>query len=357
MSERRIAVVVTARPSFARIQTVLEALQGRCDLRIVMAGSALLHHYGAVADACPFPIAARIPSTLDGQTLETTTQETGLLTIHLARLFADWRPDWVVTIADRHETLATAIAASYQHLPLAHLQGGERTGSIDDKVRNAVSMLADLHFPATMEAAARLRQMGVRGSIFEVGCPSIDLAARARPAIDAPGRIVVLQHPVTNEVAAAAAQIDATVAAIRTVASAHHPVTWFWPGQDAGSEAMAKRLREHRDVGHLPHVTFTRHLPPEEFLGLMKICAVLVGNSSVGLRECEFLGTPVVNIGTRQTGRDTVAHATTVPYDATAIAIAIRGRLAWSRTMQSTYYGTGDAGRRIADVLLEATHA
>src|SRR5574343_75967 len=153
---RRLAIVVTARPSYARIQTVLEALfrdYPDVDTHIIMAASTLLHHYGKVEDDCPFPIHHKVWSTLDGHNHVTTATETGLLTIKLAQLFYDLKPDLVVTIADRHETLATAIAASYQHIPLAHIQGGEKTGSIDDKVRDAVSMLSDWHFPATDNAA------------------------------------------------------------------------------------------------------------------------------------------------------------------------------------------------------------
>jgi GDP/UDP-N,N'-diacetylbacillosamine 2-epimerase (hydrolysing) len=125
---RKICVVITARPSYARIQTVLEALYANPTVEplVVMAGAALLHHYGQVETDCPYPIAARIYSTLDGNNHVTTATETGLLTIKLAQLFHDMRPDLVVTIADRHETLATAMAASYQHIPLAHIHRKHR---------------------------------------------------------------------------------------------------------------------------------------------------------------------------------------------------------------------------------------
>lgn len=351
---RRIAVVITARPSFARVRTVLEALCGpfadRVDCRIIMAGSSLLHHYGAVEQDCAFPIAHRVYSTLDGHTLETSAQETGLLAIHLTRIFAEDKPDVVVSVADRHETLATALAVAYQHIPLAHIQGGERTGSIDDKVRDAVSMLADIHFPATALAGERLREMGVRGDIVVTGCPSVDLALRAPVDRESAQTIVVLQHPVTNEVSHAADDVEATYRAILPFADRYR-VLWVWPGQDAGTESVAKRLREHRDRDH-PGITFTRHLEATRFLSTVRGCACLVGNSSVGIRECGALGTPVVNIGTRQQNREHGANVLHAPHDSGAITHAIQRQLDYGRYQPCHLYGDGRSGARIAEALV-----
>jgi UDP-hydrolysing UDP-N-acetyl-D-glucosamine 2-epimerase len=348
---RKLCVVVTARPSFARIRTVLDALRTDpdVDLRIIMAASTLLHHYGHVERDCPYRIAHRIYSTLDGLTPETSATETGLLTIQLATVFASEHPDCVVTIADRHETLATAIAASYQNIPLAHIQGGESSGNIDDRVRHAVSHLADLHFPATGNAAARLDEMRVNGPIFQYGCPSIDLAARATPDRMHDGAIVVLQHAVTNEVEDAQYQIEETLTAMRLVSARR--VIWFWPGQDAGSEGAAKRLRE--EAQHHPRIEFKRHLPAPAFLSMLRSCACLVGNSSVGIRECGYFGTPVIDIGTRQTGRDHGPNVYHVPHVASEITRALRYQLDHGRYPQSTLYGNGTAGPRIAAALTD----
>jgi UDP-hydrolysing UDP-N-acetyl-D-glucosamine 2-epimerase len=348
---RRIAVVITARPSFARIRTVLDALavDPRADLQIIMAASSLLHHYGTVERDCPYPIAERVYSTLDGNTPTTSATETGLLTVQLAQVFSRLKPDIVVTIADRHETLATAIAASYQNCQLAHLQGGERTGNIDDRVRNAVSALADLHFPATECAADRLAMMDVRGDIIVYGCPSIDLALRAQPNPAYDGALIVLQHAVTDEVEKAREQVDATLDAV--LGWDQRRVVWFWPGQDAGSDAVAKRLREVEHAG--TSITFRRHLPAHEFLSVLRSASVLVGNSSAGIREAGVLGTPVVDIGTRQSGRQCGAHVTHVNHIASEITHAIRHQLDHGRYPRSDIYGRGDAGARIAAALVD----
>lgn len=356
---RRIAVVITARPSYARIQTVLEALRAdpRADVRLIMAASSLLHHYGNVADTIPFPISHKVYATLDGHNLQTSAIETGLLTQQLAHVFAAERPDVVVTIADRHETIATAIAASYQNIPLAHLQGGEDTGNIDQKVRYAISMMADLHFPATARAAERLNTLGVNGSIFPYGCPSVDLAARATYLPEYADTIVVLQHPVTTEVESAYDQIEETYQAVGQFLSGYR-VLWFWPGQDAGTEDTAKHLREniaHRE-SHRRNgggIEFVRNLVPLHFLSILRSCAVLVGNSSVGIRESAYLGLPVVDVGTRQNGRERERNVLGAPYVRGAIERAVDLQLKHGRYERSHLYGRGDAGQRIAAALID----
>ena len=162
---RKVCVVVTARPSYSRVRSVLAALQDRPDveMQLVITASALLDRYGNVSTVIEddgFPITAKVYSIVEGETLVTSAKSTGLGVVELSSVFDALRPDVVVTIADRFETLATAVAASYTNIPVAHLQGGEVTGSIDEKVRHAVTKLADLHFPSTKLAAENLVRLG-----------------------------------------------------------------------------------------------------------------------------------------------------------------------------------------------------
>lgn len=350
---KTICAVITARASLARLRTVLEALacNASINLRIILAGGALLHHYGDTEHDIPWPIAHRVYSALAGNTLSTTAAETGLLAAYLAPIFREDRPDLVLVVADRHETLAVSIAAAYQHIPLAHIQGGEHTGSIDDKVRHANSMLADYHFPATVEAEKTLRQMQVRGGVYRCGCPSMDLAARAIVDDQWKGAIVVLQHPVTNEAASAAFQIDETFEAIITPDLAEIPVLWLWPGQDAGSDSIAKRIRQRRDHAGTGSIHFVRHFPATEFLSIMRSASVLVGNSSVGIREAAYLGTPVVNVGTRQRHRERAGNVIDCGHNRHTIRHAIMRQREHGFYQRSTLYGDGHAGTRIAAYL------
>jgi UDP-hydrolysing UDP-N-acetyl-D-glucosamine 2-epimerase len=266
---------------------------------------------------------------------------TGLLTVQLGTVLAGLRPDCVVTIADRHETLATAIAASYQHIPLCHVQGGEVSGSIDDKVRNAVTQLADLHLVATEAARTRVARSFGGPDIIVTGCPSIDLAAEAlRLGPVHRADVVVLQHPVTGEVEQAGAQMWETIQACGPDA------LYFWPGDEPGADDMSKELR-------LAGLHPVRNLEPVEFLRVLLGAKVLVGNSSVGIRECSFLGVPVVNVGTRQAGRERVQTVEDVPPIASQIKAAMARQMALGYCPTSTLYGDGKAGERIAKALME----
>jgi len=310
----------------------------------VACASALVTRFGRVVDqirADGFEVEAELSSVVEQDTLSNSALSTGLLTMQLAGTLERLKPDVVVTIADRHETLATAIAASYQHIPLCHIQGGEVTGSIDDKVRNAVTQLADIHCVATNLALMRVVQatsIGGRGQAHVTGCPSIDLAAEAlRLGPSRESGVIVLQHPVTDEVDQAGAQMRATIEAVGKDA------LYFWPGEDAGGSAMAKELR-------LAGIKPVRNMPPLDFLRLLLGCKVLVGNSSVALREGSFLGVPAVSIGTRQRGREHANNVQCCDHFVRDIeaCISLADR---KYTKRSTLYGDGHAGERIAAIL------
>src|SRR5918999_2142989 len=192
MRKRRICVVVTARPSYSRIRTALKAISKHADLelQLVVAASALLDRYGNAIQAIErdgFPIAARVYMVVEGENLVTSAKSTGLGLVELATVFDNLKPDAVVTIADRYETLANAVAASYMNIPVVHVQGGEVTGSIDEKVRHAVTKLDNLHLASTEKAVERVVRLGEEpASVVMTGCPSIDIAAAVadRPALN-----------------------------------------------------------------------------------------------------------------------------------------------------------------------------
>jgi UDP-hydrolysing UDP-N-acetyl-D-glucosamine 2-epimerase len=170
MHQRKICVVITARPSYSRIKSALVAIQAHpnLQLQLVIAGSALLDRYGNAVDFIKkdgFEIAAKVFMVLEGENPTTMAKTTGLGVMELTNVFYNLNPDAVVTIADRFETIATSIAAAYQNIPLIHVQGGEVTGSIDEKVRHANTKLADLHLVSSEEARDRVIKLGERNSI------------------------------------------------------------------------------------------------------------------------------------------------------------------------------------------------
>jgi UDP-hydrolysing UDP-N-acetyl-D-glucosamine 2-epimerase len=373
--KRKICVVVTARPSYSRIRTALEAIRNHADLelQLVVAASALLERYGNAIQAIErdgFPIAARVYMVLEGENLVTSAKSTGLGLGELATVFDNLRPDAVVTVADRYETLATAVAASYMNIPLVHVQGGEVTGSIDEKVRHAVTKLANLHLVSTKLAAERVRKLGEEpDTVFVTGCPSIDIAAEvaASPALDfdpfqkyggvgptadlSKGYLVVLQHPVTTEYEEARQQVDETLYAVKDLGM---PVLWFWPNVDAGSDGTSKGIRVFREREDPVNFHLFRNMFPEDFLRLLCGATAIVGNSSVAIRECSYLGVPAVNIGSRQHGRERGKNVIDVDHDRKAIAAAIREHMSRGRAPCDQLYGDGRAGVRIADTLASA---
>lgn len=370
--KRKVCVVVTARPSYSRIKSVLRAVLVHPDLelQLVVAASALLERYGNAVNFIAsegFEIAAKVYMVLEGENLATMAKTTGLGLMELSTVFDNLKPDVVISVADRYETIATAIAASYMNIPLAHVQGGEVTGSIDEKVRHAVTKLADLHFVSNQRAADRVIRMGEDPeTVFATGCPSIDLAAAImdNPRLDfnpfikyggvgadlelEKGYLVVMQHPVTTEYDQSRQQVTETLYAVRDL---ELPTFWFWPNVDAGSDGTSKGIRMFRENEQPANIHFFKNMQSDDFLRLLYNSKGIVGNSSVAIRECAFLGVPAVNIGNRQSGRDRGRNVIDVNPDRQEIENAVRYHLNNGRPLSDSIYGEGKSGERIADLL------
>ena len=367
---RKICVVIFNRASYARIKSVLLAIQETpgLELQIILGGAALLGSFGDLSPILQrdgFEVKAHMHIILEGSTLVTMPKSTGLAIIELTSLMENLKPDIVLSIADRFETIAAAIVGSYMNIPVAHVQGGEVSGSIDENVRHAVSKLSHIHFPATDQAYERLLRMGEQPErIYKTGCPSLDLLLEEpldpkreffakivdsdksfRP--DKP-YIVVINHPVTTEYNCIDEQIRKLLEAI---SQTQIQTFWFCPNVDAGSYFISTQIdlfkeRKQADLFH-----FMRNLPPELFLLLIKNCSCIVGNSSVSLREASFLGIPAVNIGNRQRGRECGENVIHVPYNVQAIRQAVAQQIQHGRYPPSQLFGDGTAGKKIARIL------
>lgn len=371
MNKRKIAVVITARPSYSRVKTAIQAIKEhpKLELQLIIAASALLDRYGSAVNYIEkdgFEIAAKVFNVLEGENLTAAAKTTGIGILELSTVFDNLKPDIVVTVADRFETMATAIAASYMNIPLAHIQGGEVTGNIDEKVRHAITKLADYHFVASDSALERVIKLGEETEfVFNTGCPSIDLAKEVEKAsLDfnpyekyggvgaqpnlGNGYLVVMQHPVTNEYQNSRKHIEETLHAIEELKI---PTLWFWPNVDAGADGTSTGIRAFREKNKLEHVHFFKNMKGDDFLKLLNNSKCLIGNSSVGIRECAYLGVPVVNIGSRQNKRDRGFNVIDVNYNKEAIKEAIQQHLDKGKSQISEIYGGGNAGKNIANLL------
>lgn len=372
---RRVCVLITARPSYSRFKTALRAIQNhdQLELILIVAASALSDKYGNVVDQIKsdgFSVEREIISLIAGESLVSMAKTTGATILELTSVLNDLNPDCVVTIADRYETMSTAISASYLNIPLIHIQGGEITGNIDEKVRHAITKLSDLHLVSTEKAKERVIKMGEDPSkVFVTGCPSIDIAnsVKSSPDLDfnivekyggvgmdlnysIDGYLVLLQHPHTYESDTAREHITTSLEALEAL---DIPSLIFWPNVDGGSDGTSKGIRTFREIKKPAKMRFYKNFSPSDFLKVLLNCKCLVGNSSVGIRECSYLGVPVVNVGGRQFKRDRGSNVFDVSHDKAEIISAIEHQINHGRYESEFIYGDGNAGLEIARIIAE----
>ena len=368
---KKICAVVGSRANYSSIKSALRAVRDHpeLELQLVVGASALLDRYGTVADLIEqdgFEAAEKVFMLIEGETPATMAKSTGLGLLELPTVFDRLGPDVVITVGDRFETIATALAASYMNIPLAHTMGGEVSGNIDESIRHAVTKFANLHFPASEDAAERIVRMGEDpATVHVVGCPRIDLAAEVL-AQDGDGLgdllrfgvggtfdldrpfLLVSQHPVTTEYGDGERQITETLTAVQAL---DLPAIVLWPNADAGAEHVARGIRKFREHEDDSKLHFFKNLPTDDYVRLMRKTACLVGNSSSAIREGAFIGTPAVNVGGRQDGRRRGENVIDADYDRGAIVDAVRFQLDHGPYESEAIYGDGRAGERIAEIL------
>lgn len=363
--------MVGSRANYSSIKSAMRAIKGHPGLvlQLVVGASALLDRYGSVVDIIQrdgFEPAARLFMLIEGETPTTMAKSTGLGLLELPTIFERLGPDVVLTVGDRFETMATTLAAAYMNIPIAHTMGGEVSGNIDENIRHAVTKFANIHFPACEDARERIIKLGERPeAVHMVGCPRIDIVAEIlREDVDVTRQVfgegvgaafdlkknflLVSQHPVTGEFGRGEEQISATLGAALDTGL---PAIVLWPNADAGSEDVARGIRKFRERHSSAPFHYVKNLPPEVYVPLMARTSCLIGNSSSAIREGAFIGTPAVNVGTRQTARQRGGNVVDVDYNAKAIRDAVADRLRSGRFPSEPIYGDGKAGPRIADVL------
>jgi UDP-hydrolysing UDP-N-acetyl-D-glucosamine 2-epimerase len=374
---KRICVVVGSRANYSSIKSAMRAIERhpQLELQLVVGASALLDRYGAVVNLIErdgFKASARVHMLIEGESPTTMAKSTGLGLLELPTIFQQLAPDIVLTVGDRFETMATTLAAAYMNIPIAHTMGGEVSGTIDESIRHAVTKFAHIHFPASPGARDRIIRLGeVPESVHLVGCPRIDLVAELvadrdpreilSDALFSTGVgdrfdfsepfLLVSQHPVTTEYGEGERQMTETLEAVRT---AGLPAVVLWPNADAGSDDIARGIRKWRERGLGKHMHFFKNLPIDVYVTLMKHTACLVGNSSSGIREGAFLGTPVVNVGSRQQGRERGRNVIDVEHHSDAIHAALLRQIDNGAYPTDPLYGDGRAGDRVAQILSQA---
>lgn len=362
---RTITIVTERRADYSRFKPILELIREdpELDYRLIVTGISLLKEHGQDIDVIRkdgFEIEAVVPMFQEGapDTGAEMARALGRVLPVLTDLFERIRPDILLTGFDIGANFVATVAGAHMNIPVAHIQGGEVTGSIDESLRHAMSKFAHIHFPATEASAQRLIRMGEDPrNVFVVGCPSLDvvLGTPVQPKIDVLSRhgldparpyIVILQHPVTTEVERAGEQMAETLMAVRAL---DIQGMMIYPNNDAGAQQIIQQIRQSR-------IQVVRSLPPEDFVNLVRYAAALVGNSSSGIHETASLGVPTVNVGTRQQGRERGPNVLDVRNNRDEIREAILTAL-YDEAFQARVaqrinpYGDGRSSQRVVRIL------
>ncbi|MAG12898.1 UDP-N-acetylglucosamine 2-epimerase (hydrolyzing) [bacterium] len=367
IKKRKICFIITCHTHYSRSKLVLGELQKSRDveLQIVVGGSAMLPNYGDVLSALEedgFHHNAKITMTFEGGSHVAMAKTAGIGVSEFATVFDNLKPDVVVVRGDRYEVLSPTIAASYLNIPIAHIEGGDVTGTIDESVRHAVTKLAHIHFTTNNLARDRVIRMGEDSRyVFNVGCPSIEYIASKKfkahkklvnrlgvgDVIDLDkSYLMVMKHPVTTE-----SNRKNTEILLKIIHELKIPTIWFWPNVDAGTDEISKAIRTFREKKDARHMRFHTYLPTDDYLGLLHKTVCLVGNSSVGVKECSYLGIPAVNIGSRQNGRTRGHNVVDVPFNEKQIKNAIQKQIKVGRYPKSNIYYKNGTSKQISNIL------
>lgn len=365
---RKVCFVSGTRAEFWLMRSTLEAIQAHAglSLQLVCTGMHLDERHGRSIDrvrAEGWTVDAEVPWHEDGANRgpAQNAAATGRAIARLAEVYEELGTDVVLVVGDRVEAFAAAAAGHISRRVVAHVHGGDRAlGQVDDSLRHSISKLAHLHFPATAQSARRLKRMGEDPwRVVRVGSPGIDGIAEAAGessdvSAQCPGcrrgqYALLVLHPTDTDPGAENERAETVLSAVSEVG--FERVVVVYPNNDPGSAGIMRRWDALRGDERF---VLRRDVPRELFLGLMRDAAVLVGNSSSGIIEAASFGTPIIDIGPRQSGRERSGNVTNVPFDRAEIAAALSAVWNGGRARRSSarnVYGGGAAGARIAEAL------
>ncbi len=366
----KVCIVIASRANYGRAKTLMRAIDEHpeLELQLVVGASTLLDRFGKavnVIKADGFEPLRCINYIIEGESLLTQAKSTGLGIVELSTAFSDLQPDLIITIADRFETMSTSIAAVYMNIPLVHVQGGEVSGNIDDRVRHAITKMADYHFVCSDDAKERVIKMGeYPKTVFNYGCPAMDTLGEndlsinntvmagytgvGNTTIDWEGDyILMVQHPVTTSYGDGLYQVNETLCALERLRDYQKIV--LWPNVDAGSDSVSKGIRIFREKGRANNFRFFKNFSPEDYARVLNNAICCVGNSSSFIREGSFLGIPSVIVGDRQRNREHADNIRFCDYKCEEIYQAVLQQINHGVYASSKLFGMGNAGQLIAN--------
>ena len=364
--KRKVTYVTGTRADYGLFSEALKRIREnpQFELGVIVTGMHLESQFGMTVsevEADGMPIVARVPNLESGDTGAAQARSVGRALLGITDALVKFQPDVLIVLGDRGEMLAGAAAAVHLDIAVAHVHGGEVSGTVDELVRHAITKLSHVHLTATEDAAQRVTKMGERReNVHVVGATGLDYLRRFEPippaeisrdvGFDVTRPFVIFtQHPVTGELAEAPAQMEAS---LRALEGTRLQVVATYPNSDAGGRSMIEVLKEWK--GDWLHVFPS--LGQRKFATLLKETKAIVGNSSSGIIEAPFFGVPAVNVGTRQAGRLRAGNVLDVGYDSAAIRegidCAVNDEAFRGRVLEApSPYGDGHAGERIVELL------
>jgi UDP-hydrolysing UDP-N-acetyl-D-glucosamine 2-epimerase len=371
---KTIAIVIGSRANYGTAKSLIKYLNlsKKINLYIIATSSSVLDKYGDVSKIIEkdgIRVNYRLYNYIEGDDLAIMPKSVGLSLIDLTNIFQQIQPNVVVTIGDRFETIATAISASYLNLTVAHIMGGEISGTIDESVRHAVTKLSHLHFPATDLSRDRIIRMGEDPElVFNFGCPRIDevkycienpiTAKDLESYLNSNGTgdninlsrpfILFAFHPVTSEYNLLENQINILIESLNTIGI---QIVGLWPNADSGGDIISRRIRIWQNSSKKYALRFFKNFPTEIYFNLMAKTVCQIGNSSSAIREGSFIGTPSVNVGSRQDGRESSANVIYAKFISQDLINSVQLQIKHGKYESSSLFGNGEAGKLIANKL------
>ena len=362
MTKRKIAVTTGTRAEYGLLRQILDEIKisKKLELLLIVTGSHFSKKHGMTVNeikADGHKITAKVDMIPKINSEFESTKIIGNAIISFSKIFKKLKPDMNLILGDRDEMLASAIAAYHMNIPNAHIHGGDKSGGLDEYTRHAITKLSNIHFAATKKSAKRILQMGEKPEfIFHIGSPSIDeilknkitkkteLEKKYKIKITG-NEILLLQHPVTTELGETDIQIIET---LNAVVKLKKRTIIIGSNLDPGNDIIFKNLIKFAD--RYDFIKFYPTLPRYDYLGFLKNCGVLVGNSSSGIIEASFFKKPVVNIGTRQQFRESGPNVINIKYfDQKSISNAIVKalKLKSNKLKYSSIYGKDNVSKKI----------
>jgi GDP/UDP-N,N'-diacetylbacillosamine 2-epimerase (hydrolysing) len=340
MRKRKILFITERRADYSRLKPIMKLVQKspKLQIQLIVTGMHLLKKFGETKkniEADGFKIDEIVPIFTENDSDDGASMVRGMgkALITFSEIFPKLKPDIVFTGFDIGANFAAGITGMHLNIPVVHIQGGEVSGTVDEVIRHAMTKFSHIHFPATEKSVKRIIKMGEDPEyVFNVGSPSLDTIH----SIDYPSKremagkygfnpdkplIIILQHPVTTEVDKVVSQIKETVEAVKFINYKYDTQALaVYSNNDAGGKRIIDHLKKS-GIKSYPHI------PYEDFLRLMRVASVLVGNSSAGIHEAPSLKLPTVNIGTREQFRERGVNVLDTGYDKKEIAKAIEKSL------------------------------